>query len=247
MVIKSINAKSILSASKIYPYVINPYSGCQFGCVYCYARFMKKFTGHTQAWGQYVDVKINAAELLQKEIIKKKKDQVWISGVCDPYQPLERKYEITRECLQVLIKYEWPFVIQTKSSLAVRDIDLFKEAKDCDVGFSVTTADDKVRKIFEPKASSIQDRIDALEMLHKNGIRTYAMVAPMLPGCEKLVTLLEGIVDYIYVDKMNYWYAHHVYKKHGLERYCDPRYFYETSQDIVYRCKRAGIECMVCF
>ena len=86
MVIREIRSKSILSASKIYPFVINPYVGCQHGCSYCYARYMKKFTGHKEPWGTFVDVKINAAELLEKEIRRKKKAEVWISGVCDPYQ-----------------------------------------------------------------------------------------------------------------------------------------------------------------
>lgn len=84
MVVKEIRAKSILSASKVYPYVLNPYVGCQFGCLYCYARFMKKFTGHTEPWGSFVDVKVNAPELLERELKRKKPDEVWISGVCDP-------------------------------------------------------------------------------------------------------------------------------------------------------------------
>jgi DNA repair photolyase len=81
MNINEIQSKSILSASKVYDYVVNPYVGCQHGCSYCYARYMKRFTGHKEPWGEFVDVKINAAELLQKEINKKKKAKVWISGV----------------------------------------------------------------------------------------------------------------------------------------------------------------------
>ncbi len=89
LIVKEILAKTILSKSKIYPYVVNPYTGCQHGCSYCYARFMKRVTGHKEPWGEFVDVKINAAELLRGEIGKKKRGRVWISGVCDPYQPLE--------------------------------------------------------------------------------------------------------------------------------------------------------------
>ena len=77
MIIREIRSKSILSPSKIFPYVINPYVGCQHGCRYCYARYMKKFTGHTEPWGTFVDVKINAVELLQNEILKKKKDALY--------------------------------------------------------------------------------------------------------------------------------------------------------------------------
>jgi DNA repair photolyase len=92
MIIKEVQAKSILSVSKIRDYVVNPYTGCQHACTYCYASFMKRFTGHKEPWGEFVDVKINAAELLEKEILKKKMGEVWVSGVCDPYQPLEAKY-----------------------------------------------------------------------------------------------------------------------------------------------------------
>ena len=92
MIVKEIQAKAILSVSKVYDYVINPYTGCQHGCTYCYARFMKRFTGHKEPWGEFVDVKINAPYLLRVEINKKKKGSVWMSGVCDPYQPQEEKH-----------------------------------------------------------------------------------------------------------------------------------------------------------
>lgn len=97
MKIKEIRSKTIISASQIYDYVINPYVGCQHACSYCYARFMKRFSGHKEPWGAFVDVKVNAAELLRDEIKRKKRAGVWMSGVCDPYQPLEAKYKL-RSC-----------------------------------------------------------------------------------------------------------------------------------------------------
>ncbi len=103
MIIQETNARSILSRSKVYDYTINPYVGCQHACTYCYARFMKRFSGHKESWGQFVDVKINAPDLLRKEVERKPAGRVWISGVCDPYQPIERKYELTKECLEILI------------------------------------------------------------------------------------------------------------------------------------------------
>src|SRR5512146_3019248 len=120
MKLSEIRAKSILSASKIYPYVINPYTGCQHACSYCYARFMKRFTGHREPWGEFVDVKVNAPDLLKREILNKRKDTVWISGVCDPYQPLESNYSLTRRCLDVLSGHHWPVVIQTRSPRVLR-------------------------------------------------------------------------------------------------------------------------------
>lgn len=143
MKIKEIHAKSILSPSKIYDYVVNPYVGCQHACSYCYARFMKRFTGHREPWGDFVDVKINAPDLLSKEIKKKRMGTVWVSGVCDPYQPLEARYEITRQCLEILVQNNWPVFVQTRSPLVLRDLDIFKKSKNIEVGLSITTADDK--------------------------------------------------------------------------------------------------------
>jgi DNA repair photolyase len=160
MYIKEIQSKAILSKSKIFPYVINPYVGCQHNCTYCYARFMKRFTGHREPWGQFVDVKINAVELLEKEVLKKKPGRVWISGVCDPYQPLERKYQLTRGCLQILAEQHWPVTVQTRSPMVLRDIEILKTGEDFEVGLSITTADDSIRYKFEPSAPTIADHAD---------------------------------------------------------------------------------------
>ncbi len=247
MIIREIQSKSILSASKIYPYVINPYVGCQHACTYCYARYMKKFTGHREPWGTFVDVKINAAELLRKEIRKKSKATVWISGVCDPYQPMERKYKLTRQCLQILAREDWPVVIQTRSPLVLRDIDILKQVNTVEVGLSITTADEVIRKLFEPGAPPITERLKALTELHGAGVRTYAMIAPILPGAELLVDLLAGTVDYILVDRMNYHYADFIYRKHGLEEKMTDEYFTRLSMQIKSDCCRLGIECTTVF
>mgnify|MGYP001207992839 CR=1 FL=1 len=247
LTVRKIQSKTILSASKIYPYVINPYVGCQHACTYCYARYMKKFTGHKEPWGTFVDVKINAAELLQKEITRKKKDTVWISGVCDPYQQLEAKYKLTRQCLQILVHNDWPVIIQTRSPLVLRDIDIIKETKNIEVGFSVTTADENIRKLFEPHAPPIPARLNALAELHRSGIKTYAMIAPALPGSESLVKMLAGNIDYILVDRMNYHYADSIYKKSGLEDRLTEKYFSWVGQKIMFDCELLGIECTVVY
>ena len=245
--VREIQAKSILSASKIYPYVINPYVGCQHACSYCYARYMKKFTGHSEPWGTFVDVKVNAALLLQKEIIRKKKATVWISGVCDPYQPLEREYKLTRQCLQILANHDWPVVVQTRSPLVLRDMDVLKEARNVEIGFSVTTADDNIRHLFEPCAPPILERIKALAELHRSGIRTYAMIAPVLPGAENLMKFLAGFIDYVLVDRMNYHYADFIYRKHRLEGKLAGGYFTRVSRNLRSDCERLGIECTIVF
>jgi DNA repair photolyase len=137
MVIREIKAKNILTKSKVYDWVLNPYIGCQHACTYCYARFMKKFTGHRESWGEFVDVKINAPELLAKEIKKKRRGEIWISGICDPHQPVEKKYQLTRKCLEILSDYDWHVFLQTKSPLVLRDLDIIKRFKYIDVGFSL--------------------------------------------------------------------------------------------------------------
>ncbi len=243
MIVKEIQSKSILSKSQIYDYVINPYVGCQHACTYCYAKFMKRFTGHNEPWGQFIDVKTNAADLLKSEITKKKRGSVWISGVCDPYQPLERKYALTRKCLEILAQYDWPVVIQTRSPLVLRDLDILKEVINLEAGFSITTADDDMQKIFEPNAPPIPERLRALDELHRSGIKTYAMIAPMLPGAEDLPGRLAGKVDYVRLDRMNYHYADWVYRKNGLEDHLSDEFFDRISAQIAYQFKTLGIEC----
>jgi DNA repair photolyase len=193
---------------------------------------MKRVTGHPEPWGEFVDVKVNAAELLRKEITKKKQAKVWVSGVCDPYQPLEAKYRLTRQCLEILARNGWPVIIQTRSPLILRDMDIIRGARDFEVGLSVTTADDAIRKLFEPDAPPIEDRIAALDTLHRAGIRTYAMIAPVLPGAEGLAALLFGKVDYVIIDRMNYHYADWVYRKYGLFDKLSDNYFSRVRQEL---------------
>jgi DNA repair photolyase len=243
MIVKEIRAKTILSRSQVYDYALNAYVGCQHNCAYCYARFMKRFTGHREQWGEFVDVKINAAELLLREVRKKKTGTVWISGVCDPYQYVEEKYMLTGRCLEILVESGWPVVIQTKSPLVLRDIGILKRSTDVEVGFTITTADEKVRKIFEPGAPPVEKRIEALGILHAEGIRTYVMVAPMLPGADRLADMLKGKVDHALIDRYNYFYADWAYKRHGMEEAMTGDFFQEKGRELKAAFEKAGIPC----
>ena len=247
MIVREIFAKNILSKSKIYDYTINCYTGCQHACTYCYARFMKRTTGHIEPWGEFVDVKINAPDLLAKEVTKKKPARVWISGVCDAYQPLERKYELTKKCLEILIAHGWPVTIQTKSPLVLRDLDLLSKARDIEVGLTVTTADDKIRRIFEPNAPPIPERIRALDELHRVGIKTFVMIAPMLPDATDLPSLLAGKIDHVLIDRMNYHYADWVYRKYNLEPSMSQEFFFKEAKQIANAFKRQSADCQVVF
>ncbi|MBM4271264.1 MAG: radical SAM protein [Deltaproteobacteria bacterium] len=247
MKITEIKVKSILSRSRVYDYALNPYVGCQHGCVYCYAKFMKRFTGHREKWGEFVDVKINAPELLAHEVKRKRIGRVWISGVCDPYQPLEKRYMITKRCLDILVEQGWPLTVQTKSALVMRDIETLKRAHDCEVGFTITTADEKIRKIFEPGASPLGERIDALAVLHSRGVRTYAMIAPILPGSEELVSMLKGKVNYMILDRLNYHYADWVFKQYGLPLASEDCFFSQKGGELKKSFEKEGIPCQVIF
>ena len=204
---------------------------------------MKRFTGHKEPWGDFVDVKINALDLLNKEIKKKQKGTVWVSGVCDPYQPLEAKYKLSRKCLDILVQKDWPVAIQTRSPLVLRDMDIFKKSKKIEVGLSITTSNDEIRKVFEPNAPSIMERLRTIESLHQNGIETYVMIAPILPEAENLIRILAGKVDYIIIDRMNYRHADMIYNRHGWREKNTGEYFNLIESRVANDCAELGIDC----
>lgn len=204
---------------------------------------MKRFSGHSEPWGQFVDVKVNAPELLRIEITKKKRNRVWVSGVCDPYQPLEAKYQLTRQCLEILALNEWPVTIQTRSPLVLRDMDILTQGKEFEVGFSITTSDDVIRQLFEPNAPPIKERVDALNELHRAGLKTFVMIAPILPGAEDLAPLLADKVDCVILDRMNYHYADWIYRKFGLQEKLTDEYFSSAEQKLSRTFAKLGIDC----
>jgi len=247
MIIREIYAKSILSKSRVFDYTVNPYVGCQHGCTYCYARFMKRFTSHKEAWGEFVDAKVNATELLKNEIKNKKVGRVWISGICDPYQPLEKAYELTKGCLEILSKRGWPVTIQTKSPLVLRDMELLTKSNQIEVGLTITTADENIRKIFEPESPTVKERIETLEKLHSVGVKTFAMIAPLLPKAEGLVAQLSRRVHYVLVDKMNYHYADHIYRRHELEYAMANNFFTQKKIELANAFRKEGIPYQMLF
>jgi len=211
--IREIKAKSILNPSKLgCDYAINPYNGCAFGCAYCYAIFMSRMEHQNENWGEWVDVKINAPELLTRELQYKKPGSILFSSVTDPYQGVEAKYKLTRKCLEILAKVRYPALISilTKSPLVTRDIDLFKKLN-CEIGLTVTSTNDPITKLLETNAPVNTARIRTLKELHRAGIKTYAFVGPLLPHLaqnpkelEKLLrSLKEAGVEDIWVEHIN--------------------------------------------
>ncbi len=193
-------------------YALNPYTGCQHACIYCYAEFMKKYTNHTEPWGEFVDVKVNLPDRLRQQLKRTKPGTVMIGTVTDAYQPMERKFRLTRKCLEILSSTDFPVFIQTKSDLILRDIDVLKKIKNKEAGMTITCPDAYVEKLFEPGASDLERRFKALAQLKDNGIPTFVFVGPILPyfsDGEKSLRLIFDRLDkigikHVYLDKMNY-------------------------------------------
>jgi DNA repair photolyase len=218
-VVREIEAKSILNASKIHDYCVNPYTGCEVGCVYCYAAlFMRRYSRHSEPWGEFVDVKVNTPALLAKQIVRAKQGTIWFASVCDPYQPLEERYGLTRRSLEVLIGRDFPVEIQTKSARVRRDLDVIRRLSDVEVGFTIATDDETIAGMFEPKASPVEERVEVLREFKAAGVSTFAFAGPLLPGNpERLAGFLAGAVDRVLIDRMNYVPAVKAfYARHGL-------------------------------
>jgi len=210
MEITEITTKNALVRSRIpgVQYVINPYTGCGHGCRYCYAVFMRKYSrSHRRAaWGTFVAVKTNVVDVLRAELLRKRKTATaMLSSVCDPYQPAEHRYGLTRGCIEALREHGRGINILTRSPLVTRDKDLLASCIDASVGFSIPTDDDSVRKILEPSSPTIASRLKALRMLHAAGIKTWVFIAPMLPmNPERLVAQIVPYIDHALVDPLNY-------------------------------------------
>ena len=211
MVVREVLAKSILGKSGISDYCVNCYTGCTHACVYCYARYMKRFTNHPEPWGTFLDVKTNAPERLFKEVRRHPPGHVFLSSVCDCYQPAERKYELTRRCLKILLETGYQVGILTKNALVTRDIDIMRGFPNIGVGMTLTTMDEDIRREIEPSASPTADRIAALSTIAEAGIPIHVFLGPFLPYLtdteERLDRLIAEVaklpIRHAHFDKLN--------------------------------------------
>ncbi len=197
---QAVLVKSNLPASD---YVANPYSGCTHKCRYCYASFMKRFTGHSEDWGNFLDIKDYKSQKLPKNLSGK---TVLLSSVTDPYNPYEAKYHKSREVLELLADTDAKVEILSKSDLMIRDMDLLKRIENLSVGISLNTLDESFRRDMEPGAPSVERRLNALRALHGEGIRTYLFVSPIFPHITDIHTLVEkaeGCVDAVCFENLN--------------------------------------------
>ncbi len=189
--IKKTEVKNVLIKSNLPAgdYSANPYSGCAHACKYCYASFMKRFTGHQEPWGTYVDVKYwpeikNPQKYAGKEII--------IGSVTDPYQPAEEKYGRTRALLKQMKGSGAKISIITKSDLVLRDLDLIKTFPGARVSWSVNTLDENFQKDMD-KASSVESRLDAMKSFYRAGVNTVCFISPIFPGITDAKTIIKRV------------------------------------------------------
>ena len=203
-IIQKVDVKSILTKSNIpvTDYAVNPYIGCTHACKYCYASFMKKFTNHGETWGTFLDVKFWKPIKNPERYAGKK---FFVSSVTDPYNPQEKIYMRTREFLETFQGVDLNLSLQTKSDLILRDIDLIKTFKNVRVGFSINTLDENFRVDMD-NAASIERRLNAMKILHAEGIRTTCFISPIFPGITNIPAIIDATKDFcnlVWLENLN--------------------------------------------
>lgn len=189
-----------------FTHSLQPYVGCEFACAYCYVRELsvQRANPFGLPWSQWLAPKTNAAERLAREVARMpiESTTIFCSSATDPYTPAERRFAITRGCLEVLTAHApLLLVVQTRSPLVVRDLDLLSRIPSVRVSIGVATDDERVRRLLEPNAPGLGLRIEALARLRAAGVATQAAVAPLLP-CDpaRLARLLEPVADRVVLD-----------------------------------------------
>ena len=208
--VREVTCKSLLNRGSIADYSFNCYTGCANGCVYCYARFMQRFHPHNEPWGKFVDVKVNAADVLARQLRRLPPGNVFTCSACDGWQGLERQYKLTRQCCRMLLDAGFHLNVLTKSELVLRDLDVFA-GRNVRVGVTITTPDERQARLWEPGASSVSARLRILREAKAAGLETAVMFGPLLPAIsdtEPALRELFGLaaecrVDQIWTDLLN--------------------------------------------
>ena len=204
MIIREIQTKNPLTKSDlpVSDYSLNPYLGCEHGCKYCYACFMKRFTGHEEPWGEFLDVKY-WKPLAHPERYAGK--EVFLGSVTDPYQPAEERYRRTRAVLEELRGSGVKLSIATKSDLVLRDLDLIQSFPEARVSWSINTLDERFKDDMD-KAVSIERRLAAMKAFHDAGVRTTCFISPIFPGITDVPAIIQRAKDdcnLIWLENLN--------------------------------------------
>lgn len=201
---KIVEVKDYLTKSNLpdCDYVINPYVGCANACKYCYACFMKRFTGHSESWGTFIDIKHCDKKI---NINKLKNKSVFLSSVTDCYNRFEEKYCVTQSILKQLVDAECEISISTKSSLILRDLNLLKQFKNLKIAMSINTLDEDFKNDMD-NASLIEDRLKTLKTLHENNIYTVLFMSPIFPRITDFKSIIEkssSFIDEYWFENLN--------------------------------------------
>jgi DNA repair photolyase len=210
VIVREVRCKTLLNRCRIDDYSFNCYTGCGHACGYCYARFMQRFHPHAEAWGRFVDVKVNAVEVLTRQLRRLPPGQVFTSSACDGWQAVEEQYRLTRECCRRLLDAGFSLGVLTKSRLVLRDFDLFAGRR-VRVGVTITTTDERWARVWEPGASPVADRVEVLRQAKARGLVTAVMFGPLLPGISDTDAALGELfalaaaakVDHVWTDILN--------------------------------------------
>jgi len=210
VIVRETVCKTILNRSGLSDYSLNCYTGCTHACVYCYARFMQRFHPHDEAWGVFVDVKVNAVEVLKRQLRRAEPGTVFVSSACDGWQPVEAEWRLTRRCCELLLERGFHVHVLTKSALLRRDLDVFA-GHPASIGITLTTVDERLRELWEPGTASVQERLSVIEAARDAGLQTSVMFGPLLPFLSDSQTAIDALleqaadlgVDRIWVDGLN--------------------------------------------
>ena len=206
-----VNCKTALSLSRLpgLYYSLNPYFGCEHGCVYCYSRSVFRDRELALSWGRFVKAKSNILDVLSREVTRKPPRVVGVSTVTDPYQPLESRLQLTRLCIEMLSSRNFPISIQTKSALVLRDLDLIKP-DNFDVGVTLTTMDSGLASRLEPRASKPDARANVLEEFASRRVKTWIFLGPIIPyvndreeGISRIIEIASKTKSRLLFDKLN--------------------------------------------
>ena len=233
-IVKVIDVKGVITKSNlpVCDFAVNPYTGCEHACKYCYASFMKRFTGHREEWGSFVDVK-DWGEIKNPEKYRGK--ELFIGSVTDPYQPSEEKFGRTRTLLEELQGSGAGLSVATKSDLVLRDLELIKTFPDARVSWSINTLDEDFKADMD-NAVSVERRFQAMKAFHDAGVRTTCFISPIFPGitdCKAIIRRAKDKCNLIWLENLNLRCSYKpVILNYIAEKYSDLLPLY----DEIYRC-----------
>ncbi len=247
--VREIEVGRLLIAEGAGQYYLNPYVGCVTGCPFCYvaerADLSRSLEGQpVMPWGRWIDVKINAAEILREEVKRVPPGIVRMSPiVTDPYQSIERTYRVTRQCLEVMLEAGFVPAILTRAARVLEDLDILRRFPVAAVGLSIPTDDDRVRRTFEPGADPIEDRFEALAACQAAGIHTIGVVQPMLPmNPARLVDRMAPLVRSVRIDRMHVLHrTRALYDEAGMPEAAAPGFFERTQEELERGFRARGV------